>query len=152
LKILDFPLLADENLHPDVVAFLRSEQSDVRYVREAGLIGSNDLSLIRLAHAEGRVIVTHDRDFGALAVLGLEPLVVFSTCDPAISTRASRSRRSAPLPGMSFHPRSSSSRIEPARTSERGFASCSMVDAPSAIVHREKTAMPATAGKLAAAG
>lgn len=75
MKLFDFALLADENLHPDVVAFLRSRQADVVYVREAGLSGAEDLALIRLAHYQRRVIVTHDRDFGGLAVFGLEPLV-----------------------------------------------------------------------------
>lgn len=71
-RLRDYPVLADENLHPSVVAFLRTEAFDVLDVRERGLVGSDDLSLIPLAYAQHRVIVTQDRDFGALAIAGME--------------------------------------------------------------------------------
>jgi predicted nuclease of predicted toxin-antitoxin system len=67
--------LTDENIHADVVAFLRSEGCDVLDVKESGLIGADDLPLIRRAHAEQRVVLTHDSDFGKLAVAAGEPIV-----------------------------------------------------------------------------
>ncbi len=66
---LDFPLVADENIHPDVILFLRQEGRNVRSISEEGLFGQSDLMILRQAHQEGRVVLTHDSDFGTLAVL-----------------------------------------------------------------------------------
>lgn len=73
MKPLDFPLLADENIHPDVVAFLREQGSDIESVVENGLCGQRDVTLLRLAHESGRVVLTHDHDFGTLAIMQGEP-------------------------------------------------------------------------------
>jgi predicted nuclease of predicted toxin-antitoxin system len=70
---LDFPLLADENIHPDVVAFLQQEGKDLQTVVGQGLVGQSDLIVLRRAHETGRVILTHDSDFGTLAVMQGEP-------------------------------------------------------------------------------
>lgn len=67
--------LADENIHSDVVAFLRAEGCNVLDVKESGLIGADDMTLIRTAYAEQRVVLTHDSDFGTLAVASGEPIV-----------------------------------------------------------------------------
>jgi predicted nuclease of predicted toxin-antitoxin system len=75
MKLRDFRLLSDENIDPEVVAHLRSVGFDVLDVCENGLHGSIDVDLVRLAFAENRVIVTHDADFGTLAVLQNEPLI-----------------------------------------------------------------------------
>lgn len=75
MNLRDFRLLADENIHPDVTAFLRAEGFDVLAVRHGGLARSDDVELIRLALAENRIVVTHDRDFGRLAIAQLEPMV-----------------------------------------------------------------------------
>ena len=69
------PILTDENIHEEVVAFLRGEGHDVLDVKESGLMGTDDLPLIRLSLAEQRIILTHDSDFGRLAVHNHEPLV-----------------------------------------------------------------------------
>lgn len=90
-SLRDHPLLTDENMHPAVVQYLRSEGMNVLDVKESGLIGTDDLKLVRLATAQGRVIVTHDRDFGALAVATLEPIVGSSTSARDASTRRSQS-------------------------------------------------------------
>lgn len=65
---LEFALLADENIAPDVVAALRERQMDVRTASELGLLGVADSALLARATTEGRVILTHDADFGLLAV------------------------------------------------------------------------------------
>ncbi len=70
---LAFPLLADENIHPDVVAGLRAQGKNITTVGEERLIGRSDLEVLRHAHSGGRVVVTHDGDFGTLAVLRGEP-------------------------------------------------------------------------------
>jgi predicted nuclease of predicted toxin-antitoxin system len=75
MKPLDFPLLADENIQPAVVAALNDRGQDIRSVHGEGLTGHSDADLLRYAHAHGRVLLTHDRDFGRLAVLAGEPVV-----------------------------------------------------------------------------
>lgn len=74
MKLRGSRFLSDENIHADVVAFLRSEGSEVFDVKEEGLDGSDDLFLIRLSVAEARVVVTHDSDFGTLAIAAQEPI------------------------------------------------------------------------------
>ncbi|NLF09688.1 MAG: DUF5615 family PIN-like protein [Pirellulaceae bacterium] len=74
MRLGDFPFLADENVHREVVASLRAEGRDVLDVRESGWSGSSDAELLRRAFASRRVILTHDRDFGALYIARLEPV------------------------------------------------------------------------------
>jgi predicted nuclease of predicted toxin-antitoxin system len=57
--------LVDENIHADVVAWLRTMGQDVLYAAE-NLSGNSDEKLLDLARLEGRVIVTDDKDFGEL--------------------------------------------------------------------------------------
>ncbi len=73
MKPLDFPLLADENVHPEVVAFLREEGCDILSVSEQKRFGLPDIEALRLARKSKRVVLTHDRDFGGLAVLNVRP-------------------------------------------------------------------------------
>lgn len=75
MKLRDFGLLTDENLDADVVRWLIDAGFDVLDVCLAGLQGSTDGELLRRAVAENRVIVTHDADFGTLAILQGEPVV-----------------------------------------------------------------------------
>ena len=69
MKPLGFPLLADENIHPEVVAALAARSKDIRTVHDEALIGALDLEIIRRARELERVILTHDSDFGKIAVL-----------------------------------------------------------------------------------
>ena len=75
MKLRDFGFLTDENLDPDVVAFLRREGFDVADVCDDGLQGSTDIALLQRAVAANRVVVTHDPDFGTLAILQKQPVV-----------------------------------------------------------------------------
>jgi predicted nuclease of predicted toxin-antitoxin system len=59
-------LLTDENVHPEVVAFLRERGCHVLDVKEQERVGTTDRELVRLAVEEQRTILTHDRDFGRL--------------------------------------------------------------------------------------
>ncbi len=68
VRPLAFPGLADENIHPDVVVALVARGKDVVPAAARGLIGASDEAILAAAHAEGRVVLTHDADFGALAV------------------------------------------------------------------------------------
>lgn len=63
MTLTDFPLLTDENIDPDVVTFLRSAGFDVFDIKEAGLQGTDDENIVKIAFAEGRVIFTEDGDF-----------------------------------------------------------------------------------------
>lgn len=67
MKVQDFKILADENLHKVVVTWLRSQKFDVKFVREEpALIGSKDKDLIPIAFEEDRIIITQDNDFGPI--------------------------------------------------------------------------------------
>jgi predicted nuclease of predicted toxin-antitoxin system len=59
-------LLTDENVHPEVVAFLRDRGCEVLDVKEQERAGASDRELVHLAAEEQRMILTHDRDFGRL--------------------------------------------------------------------------------------
>jgi predicted nuclease of predicted toxin-antitoxin system len=72
VKALDFPLLADENVHPEVIEFLREAGLDVESVSEQGQFGLPDTQVLQQATATGRVVLTHDSDFGGLALMGAE--------------------------------------------------------------------------------
>lgn len=62
----DTRLLTDENVHPEVVAFLRELGSDVIDVKEQEQMGASDSHIVDLAADARRIILTHDRDFGRL--------------------------------------------------------------------------------------
>jgi predicted nuclease of predicted toxin-antitoxin system len=73
VKPLDYPLFADENIHPEVVSALKASGKDIRSVHDEGLAGASDVALLRQAHAQGRVVIAHDSDFGRLAIQAGEP-------------------------------------------------------------------------------
>ena len=70
MKLRDFPFLADQNIHRDVVEWLRQGGCDVLTCAAAHLFGAPDEAVLARAAAEGRVVVTHDSDFGTLSVVG----------------------------------------------------------------------------------
>jgi len=70
MKLFAFALLADENINPDVVAGLRVLGSRIETVAELGLAGAADSLILDRAVADGRIVLTHDPDFGRLAVQG----------------------------------------------------------------------------------
>jgi len=68
VKPFEYPLLADENIHPAVVSGLRSKGASIQSASELKLLGANDERVLNVAHLEGRVVLTHDHDFGRLAL------------------------------------------------------------------------------------
>lgn len=72
MKVFDFPLLADENVHPDVIVFLREAGLDVQSISEQGKLGLPDTQVLQQATETGRVVLTHDSDFGGLALMGTQ--------------------------------------------------------------------------------
>jgi predicted nuclease of predicted toxin-antitoxin system len=73
MRPLDFPLLADENIHPEVIAALAAKGKQITSVHAEGLAGRKDREILRHAHAQGWVVITHDSDFGSLAIQMGEP-------------------------------------------------------------------------------
>jgi predicted nuclease of predicted toxin-antitoxin system len=57
-------LISDENIHGDVVRGLRRRQPDLDIVRvqEVGLLGADDTDILEWAAAEGRILLTRDRN------------------------------------------------------------------------------------------
>ena len=75
MRVRAFPFLADENVHPDVIQWLVQEGCTVTPVRDLNLTGRPDHEILAAAIAENRVVVTHDSDFGALAVARMQPII-----------------------------------------------------------------------------
>ena len=59
--------LADENVSRQVVERLRADGHDVIAVTQSGQ-GVSDKHVVEMANAEGRILITEDRDFGELVV------------------------------------------------------------------------------------
>jgi predicted nuclease of predicted toxin-antitoxin system len=69
VRPLDFSLLADENIHPDVVAALREEGHDIQTLHDLHSVGQSDRIVLETASRIGRIVLTHDSDFGRLLLL-----------------------------------------------------------------------------------
>ena len=61
-------ILTDENISPKVVLFLRQQGIDVLDTKEQAWFGKADEELLEIANREQRFIMTHDSDFGTLAI------------------------------------------------------------------------------------
>lgn len=66
-------LLADENIDPKLIDWLRGEGHDVLAVK-AKSAGAADEEVVAISMRESRVIVTRDKDFGELAVRYAQPV------------------------------------------------------------------------------
>ncbi len=55
--------LTDENIAVSVIRFLRREGFDVVDVKEEKLFGLSDKGILDIARKEGRIVLTHDKDF-----------------------------------------------------------------------------------------
>ena len=60
--------LTDENVASSVVRELRLLGHDLKDVKEEHLYGLADTHILTLANREGRVIITHDKDFTSLSI------------------------------------------------------------------------------------
>jgi predicted nuclease of predicted toxin-antitoxin system len=56
---------ADENIHADLVAWLRAAGHDVTYAAEV-TAGEPDEALLERARGQNRIVLTDDKDFGEL--------------------------------------------------------------------------------------
>ncbi len=68
MKLHQIKLLADENISPKVVACLRQIGGDILDTKEQQWHGTDDETLLNIAYQEHRFVLTHDSDFGTLAV------------------------------------------------------------------------------------
>jgi predicted nuclease of predicted toxin-antitoxin system len=59
-------LLPDMGISPSAAAFLRGMSHDALHLRDLGLDRLDDESIVDKARRDGRVLVTHDLDFGTL--------------------------------------------------------------------------------------
>lgn len=84
--------LADENVHADLVVWMREQGHDVSYVAELHA-GANDETVLRVATAERRIVVTDDKGFGEMVVrrgLASSGVLLFRLSDPSVAVRVSR--------------------------------------------------------------
>jgi predicted nuclease of predicted toxin-antitoxin system len=68
VKLDQCALMTDENISREFVDYLKRAGHDVLDVTESGWAGSSDDRLMNAAWERSRVIVTHDSDFGTLAI------------------------------------------------------------------------------------
>lgn len=73
MNLFDYPLLTDENIHPLIVKQLRTWNLDVTDVMVEGLSGQPDTAVLQAAYQSGRAVLTHDSDFGTLAIAQQRP-------------------------------------------------------------------------------
>jgi predicted nuclease of predicted toxin-antitoxin system len=69
VKLTEFSFLADENIQPAVIEFLREQGLDVFSFPEQGQFSLSDADILRFAVKTNRIVLTHDSDFGGLIVL-----------------------------------------------------------------------------------
>jgi predicted nuclease of predicted toxin-antitoxin system len=80
--------LANENFPLDAVEALRRDGHDVAWVRSDNP-GASDVEVLKRAVAEGRILVTFDKDFGELAFRAKLPadcgIILFRIAMPSAS-------------------------------------------------------------------
>lgn len=75
MKLPECQWLADENIHPEVVAALKARGWDVVAAADLGLAGKSDVTILDQAWKEQRAVITHDSDFGTAVFAGGRPMV-----------------------------------------------------------------------------
>ncbi len=75
MKLFDFSFLTDENIHPEVVVFLCKQGINVQTVPEIGLTGQPDTAVLQFAQQNQLVVLTHDSDFGTLAIARQQSII-----------------------------------------------------------------------------
>ena len=73
MNLFSYPFIADENIHPVVVKELRQQEINISSVVDQGLVGQPDNDILQFAHQSGRVVLTHDSDFGTLSIAQQRP-------------------------------------------------------------------------------
>lgn len=68
MKLCEIRILTDENISPKVVTFLRERGIDVIDTKEQNWRGKEDEEILEIAYKGKRFVLTHDSDFGTLAI------------------------------------------------------------------------------------
>jgi len=63
-------ILADENVHSDIVQELRNSGYEVYFVPEIGLAGSSDEKILEYSEKHNLILLSGDKDFGGLIEFG----------------------------------------------------------------------------------
>ena len=63
-------ILADENLHTDIILGLRRENYEVLSVIDIGLAGHNDRKILEYSEKNDLILISGDKDFGGLVEFG----------------------------------------------------------------------------------
>jgi predicted nuclease of predicted toxin-antitoxin system len=66
MRLLGWPLLADENIGRQVVAALQNAGCNVAHCRDNP--GADDRAVLDRAELEGRIVLTHDSDLATLVL------------------------------------------------------------------------------------
>lgn len=105
MRLFDLPLLADENIHPEVVTALRARGLDLTRAEEILGFGAADSTIFATAAETGRVVFSHDSDLGRLwfrrrigAVVHLRPGHIDPQIVLAMLQAANRESLPAPPP------------------------------------------------------
>lgn len=70
--------LADQDVYAITIGLLRGLGHDVVTAAQFGLARADDAELLRVAHEQGRIFISRDRDFGTLVfVQGSGPGVIY---------------------------------------------------------------------------
>jgi predicted nuclease of predicted toxin-antitoxin system len=77
--------LTDQDVYASTVRFLSGLGHNVVTAGQLGLAQAEDTELLRVAHEQGRILVTRDRDFGTLVfVQGSGPGIIYLRILPSI--------------------------------------------------------------------
>src|SRR5205807_4149839 len=88
--------LADQDVYATTIQYLRERGHDVVPVAELGLARADDTELLRVSHAESRIFLTRDRDFGNLTfVQALGAGVIFLRILPSTQVSVHQELESA---------------------------------------------------------
>ena len=63
-------ILADENVHADIVRGLRKAGYEVLFIPEIGLAGCDDLTVLEYSEKHNLILISGDKDFGGLIEFG----------------------------------------------------------------------------------
>jgi predicted nuclease of predicted toxin-antitoxin system len=63
-------ILADENIHMDIIRRLRGNKYEVFSVRDAGLVGHKDREILEYSEEHNLILLSGDKDFGGLIEFG----------------------------------------------------------------------------------
>jgi predicted nuclease of predicted toxin-antitoxin system len=75
MKPLDYPLLADENVQPEVIRRLKNAGKTVSTVFDLNLAGKGDDEILQKAYHKHWCVLTHDGDFGTIAIRNGQPFL-----------------------------------------------------------------------------